>query len=1543
MNTRSQEYVTIIKLNDTEAKNKIDALRRKVDDITAARDKAIAAGKDSNFVKDLTKDLKAAKAELRTYDTHVSKTIATISNLSDASIGDVKKAMRSLKREMDNVTDPQDYKRLNDMLSMCNRRIEEFKDAAGQTDQELKKVADDADRVANILKNVGSSSLADLKFAQSKIEEEMVGLNPTSSAYKEQAEDLVKIKSRISDIGERQKIVNTIVERYNREIEDAGLETKKVANNTELIERTMRSLSTASVTDLKFTLHAVNEEMKHLDRGTKEFKQMQEYAKKVNTELSKMRAEGGAQQSWVSSMADFFNKWQAAVISFAASLTGLTITVRQAVGAYADMEDVMASTRKYTGMTDDEVRDLNEELKKMDTRTAREQLNDFAGAAGRLGLSSKDAVLEFVDGADKISVALGDDLGDGAVDTIGKMAMAFGEDKKKGLRGAMLATGSALNELAQNSSANAGYIVDFTSRLAGMGLQADISQQNIMGFASVLDQNMQQVETSATALGQLITKMYQEPTKFAKLAGQDVKTFTNLLKTDANQAIMLFMESLSAKGGFEKLAPIFSEMGLDGNRAVGVISTIASKLDDVRTAQQLANQAYEDGTSVINEFDTMNDTANAQLDKAKKNFKEITIELGQKLLPLARYGLTTTSALVRIMKSLFDLTGQYWRVLVMLTAAILAYTVAANAKLVITKAEDLWLNILILKEKAHIALTKVKTVLTTVYSTVLGVLTGRITLASAAQAVFNSTVLKNPYVIATAALLALASALFGFSRNAKKARTAQDEFNDAMNEASKTAADEQAKISILVGTIKSQTASEYEKKKALEELNGKLMEQHLANITEEEVRTGKADKVLKSYIDNIKRKIILQSLEKKLSESIQRQLDYENALHGEKDNRSTWAKIEDFLSHPFTKGYNRYNEAANRQALTDAIEDEKKIQEDLQKKINEWDPMDIYIPDEGKGNPKPPLGGNLNGKTGSETTEDPIKKKEDELRQLNERELIMNTIKYRKGEQDYTTYMAQMERITKEGYAARIKVYTDANATNRQEYYSLLKEQSDYENGLAEDRLKTEMQDIETRKARKIAAANTAFNDLSSELYANEEMLNERLYQIDIEAMQERLEHMRRMNLTGTQEYLAITTELEQRQNERRLKMAEDWRRSYNEIVQEYSHLSIEEQELQEIAALDALNLKKLGREEEYQKLLRSIKAKFARMKQNEDGEGDENISDILTLAKNLAGTERSTNGRTEGLIGGISQVMNYNAELKALEDMRAKDMIDEKEYLDSKEQMQRDFYAKLPAIAQSAVETINDYMASMGSYYSAVSRYEEAVTTRKYDKLIEAAGSNSAKAKKLEEQKQKELAAIKTKYNRKAMKIEIAQALASTAVAAINAYKTAPAPVMVWGPIASAMAVAAGMLQIATIKKQHAAEEAGYYEGGFTGGTDYRRKAGIVHQGEFVANHQAVSNPQILPALQLIDQAQKNNTVGSLTAADVSGALGRGAMTVSAPTVNVVNSNDDLKSYIDDNREVMTVLAAILAKGIHATVAIDGQDGVKHQLDLFNRMNAKK
>lgn len=480
----------------------------------------------------------------------------------------------------------------------------------------------------------------------------------------------------------------------NKQIKECEKEMKALSTTAQNVDRVLNNLSTTAVNDIKNTIRAINKELNSgaVQRGTKEWDYFQRKLKECRTELRNIQNESAVAEngSFFKKTVDFLNYNWGAITQIISSLTALTFTIRQATTAYAGMEEAMADVRKYTGQTAEEVRRMNEDFKAMDTRTSREELNELAGAAGRLGIQGTEAIEQFVDGADKINVALGDDLGEGAVDKIGKLATMFGEDDKKGLRGAMLATGSAINDLAQSSSANAGYIVDFTADLSGVAIQAGMTQQQLMGLASALDQNMQEEATSATVFSQLITKMYQEPARFAKIAGMEVEKFSKMMKENANEGLLTFLEAMRSRGGFDAMAPLFQEMQLDGTRAVGVLSAVASHLDQVREAQDIANKSYELGTSVLNEYNVQDNTVQAGVDKAKKQFMDLTIQLGEKLLPVVKYTITSGSLLVKSLSAIVSFTLKHINVIVTLTAVIGTYITIQKASIVVDKLKVLW-------------------------------------------------------------------------------------------------------------------------------------------------------------------------------------------------------------------------------------------------------------------------------------------------------------------------------------------------------------------------------------------------------------------------------------------------------------------------------------------------------------------------------------------------------------------------------------------------------------------------------------------------------------------------------------------------------------------------------------------------------------------------------------------------------------------------------------------------------------------------------------
>lgn len=1569
---RQEVYTTVIKLNSEEAKNRLKELEDRVARLKKAKQDAFSAG-DSRLGASLAKDLKAAEREMKQFKNSTMSVKETLDNLSSASLGQLEKAARHLKGQMKAASDPSDFAKLDAQLSKVKEQMLALKGATRKADEEAR-------RMTETVSNLKHASLNDLNFTAGRLRSQMADFDPNTTMYASRASQLKLVEAELERIRQSEQKVVTLMQQYDKEIDRTNVDIKETKRQMQLVNNTMANLKTSSIRDLEYSIKALNQQMHGMERGTEQFKQMELKAKQLKAELQAVRAEGVAQESWIKRSADWFNRMQGLALGAVAAISGITFTVKKCVEEYAKMDDEMTNVRKYTGQAAEEVERMNEDFKKMDTRTPRQKLNQLAEDAGRLGITSTAAVEEFVDGADKINVALGDDLGDKAVSQIGKLAQMFGEDKTKGLRGAMLATGSAVNELAQNSSASAGYLVDFTARVAGVGKQAGFTQAQIMGLASVLDQNMQQDETAATAVQNLLAKMFQDSSKFAKIAGLNVKDFAKTLKEDANGALLQFLAAMRAKGGFADLAPMFEEMKMDGSRATGVLTVLADKLDDIKTAQNLASEAYSEGTSVLNEFETQNESVQAQLDKASKKFLDLSIELGQKLYPAARYCISAASLGVRALSTLVDFVKDYWRILIVLTAAIVTYTAVSKAKLIAEKAQMAWLNIMILREKAHLVLVGLKTSALKTMAIVQMALTREIKLTTAAQMLWNKVLLANPITAVIAVVAGLTAAIVTLSKETSTAEQAQRDYNDAVTDANKQAAEEEASIMRLVSAIQSNTTAESDRKAALEELNGKLMREHLGNITEEAVRTGQATRQIQSYIDMMKKKIVIDGLQKKLAESIAKQAEDEDLLgEANNDNRGYWKRFWDRLN-PFAGGKTqKLNFAADhKDQLLQSVEREKQYQQKLIDKINELESQHFEVYD-----PEPWCNNGFNGKDNDGTIikkqstagTHQVSEKERKARVKAEKaaaaearkrqaeakrkqkqaadsikaetnELMADNAKaYAEGKKTYQQFLDDRQNIQIKGFAKLKQLY----GAESNEYKQLLDNQVNVVKQHDAAIQKMNEQTIERERLQKEASIKAQYNDASSAIYQNDIALNEALYKNDVEAMKKRLALYK--DREGSEEWLDLKAEMEQAELDHQLQMQETYQNQLRELRQQFGKQDLQAQETMYLNGLDNLYKQGLIKEEEYQQMKLQITKQFAAQRAQIDADDhgagsaqlkiNDKSSEMANSARAAAGESQSTGNAT---LGGYfsSQVENYQNTMEKLKELYGNDKQNHAAYMQAKAQVTADFLDNMVQQTSAAYNGINNILSSASAYAQACSDLEQAKISKNYEKQIAAAGNNSKKKKKLEEKRDKELAAAKSKANKKAMKIEIAQAIASTAMAAINAYSSAASiPVTGWvmAPIAAGMATAAGMLQIATIKKQHQAEAAGYYEGGYTGGNRYRKEAGVVHEGEFVANHNAVNNSSIRPALDLIDRAQRTNTVGSLTADDITRSLGQGGSTVVAPVVNVNNDNTEVRQSLDGVNAAVSRLTQTLDDGIEVEVPISGRRGLHRRLQDYQRI----
>lgn len=1519
---RQEVYTTVIKLNSEEAKNRLKELEDRVARLKKAKQDAFSAG-DSRLGASLAKDLKAAEREMKLFKNSTMSVKETLDNLSSASLGQLEKAARHLKGQMKAASDPSDYAKLENQLSKVKEQMLQLKGATRKADEE-------AHRMTATLSNLKHASLNDLNFTSSKLKSQMADFDPQSTMYASRAAQLKQVEAELERIRQSERRVVTLMQQYDKEIEETNIDIKETKRQMQLVNRTMSNLKTSSIRDLEFSIKAINQQIAGMDRGTEKFKQMQLQAKQLKAELQAVRAEGVAQESWIKRSADTFNRMQGLAISAIAAISGITFTVKKCVEEYAKMDDEMTNVRKYTGQAADEVERMNEDFKKMDTRTPRQKLNQLAEDAGRLGITSTAAIEEFVDGADKINVALGDDLGEKAVSQIGKLAQMFGEDKTKGLRGAMLSTGSAINELAQNSSASAGYLVDFTARVAGVGKQAGFTQAQIMGLASVLDQNMQQDETAATAVQNLLAKMFQDSAKFAKIAGLNVKEFANTLKKDANTALLQFLAAMRSKGGFAELAPMFSSMKMDGSRATGVLTVLADKLDDVKSAQHLANEAYEEGTSVLNEFNTQNESVQAQLDKAGKKFLDLSISLGEKLYPAARLCLSTASITVRILSEVVDFVIKYRTTILALTAAIIALTVAESAHVIKLKAIALWNNVVIAGSKKLWAV-----------------------------------LVAHPYMAVAAAVTALIAVLIDLNRQSDTAAKISQELNDIREQSQKEIVEEKTKLENLRKAAMDETRSLNERYAAISELNH-IVPNYNATIDKTTGKYIENKQALDEYIASLAHLYEVQGAKKRIQKLSEDKVDLELK------KQKVQERYDDAKKAGFGWSYTT-SWGATGNTRIDASSHLKTELEDINSKLEEKNKIlstitKVYGNDIQSQEVKKVIDNNRNkgggGSSGETEKERKAREKAEKKAEARKREaeakrkqkqaadsikaetnqlMAENAKAYAEGSKTYQQFVDDRQSIQLRGFERLKQLYGEES----NEYKQLLDNQVSATKQHDDAVLKMNEQTIERERLIKQTNIKSQYNDVKSDIYQNDIALAEAIYQNDVEAMQKRLALYNK----GSEEWLDLKAEMEQASLDHQLQMQESYQNQLRELRQQFGKKDLQAQETMYLNGLDNLYKQGLIKEEEYQQMKLEITKQFAAQRAQIDaddhGAGSAQIkinnksSEMVNSARAAAGESQQTSNAT---LGGYfsSQVENYQNTMEKLKELYGNDKQNHAAYMQAKAQITSDYLNDLVEKTAVVYNGINGILSASSSYAQACSDLEQAKISKNYEKQIAAAGNNSKKKKKLEEKRDKELAAAKSKANKKAMKIEIAQAIASTAMSAINAYASAAAiPTIGWtlAPIAAGMATAAGMIQLAAIKKQHQAEAAGYYEGGYTGGNRYRKEAGVVHEGEFVANHNAVNNSSIRPALDLIDRAQRSNTVGSLTADDITRSLGQGSSTVVAPVVNVNNDNTEVRQSLDGVNSAVTRLNENIERGIKADVSIAGRDGIDRKLNEYHRM----
>lgn len=499
--------------------------------------------------------------------------------------------------------------------------LEQYKQQLKTSD--IKGIKDVESAINSLNEKLKQSSAEFTSLEDALDKAETVGQGTFDGTY----EDLEKLKKSLEEYKKSLEVSDT---KGLKKIEDALSTIEKKQKNSVLsakeLDKVLLSLKTASLENLQKAAAQLQEELSETERDAEKYVEKSMDLRRVNEQINEVK------RSWQehdNQIVATIKRLTSYVLVYA-GFNEVVGRIKQLYQANLQLSDSLADIEKTTGLSTESVAELSREIDSIDTRTAQQELHDLAYEAGKLGISAKEDVLGFVKAGNQLLVALGEDLGGAeAVRQLMKVNAILGETQKLGVEKALLATGSAINEISQTSRASAGPIVDVVNRIGAIGEAAGLSMSDLIALAGTLDALGQHAEMGGTALNTFISTLTSNTTEVAQAVGLSDDYLKNLIEQGKTiQAVIAVFEKMNAMGGLDVLAPIMKDLGSDGERIKQVLVTLSSGVDELKAQVFTSSRAFKEATSVTDEYNIKNENAMAIMQRMGNAIKESFINSG---------------------------------------------------------------------------------------------------------------------------------------------------------------------------------------------------------------------------------------------------------------------------------------------------------------------------------------------------------------------------------------------------------------------------------------------------------------------------------------------------------------------------------------------------------------------------------------------------------------------------------------------------------------------------------------------------------------------------------------------------------------------------------------------------------------------------------------------------------------------------------------------------------------------------------------------------
>lgn len=820
----------------------------------------------------INEQIKKLKGELA----DVPKMLANINKYSDSDIARAIQQQRAKIRSL--APDSADFAKENDNLARLRdeqyRRAQNVIDNGASSAEQLQSARDVASSYKESLPSNDTSRLQSVDNYLAQADEKLKQIRESGNKAAESIETMAGRINGLSgdlddmsmeDMEKSLSNINAELKRMTRAERETEAGKAKFDNLTSAAAKLKAQITnarngfidikkvtsrdyikTASLDELTRAAAVLKQKIDTLKRGTLEYVQTSSQLKRVNAELQKINGSAKGVGSQLKAMVQTVGSY----LSVYSVITKVTDKLKGFFTMNLKLSDQLANIRKVSGLTMKEINGMSNNLSKIDTRTTIEELNEIAYAGAKLGMGKYGAegLEKFVRASNQVNVALKEDLGEGALTALSKMAEVMGLIPKLGVEKSMLSIGSAMFKLASTSTATSANIVEYTKRLTGMSRVVGITTDQLLALGSASDAMALMPEVSSSSMARLLSSLQTNPTNIEQKLQLDPGTIKQLVDTgQAMDAILLIFEKMKEKGNMGALNDVFKDLGSEGVRMKSTLTTMAMNVDMLRDHLQTSKTAFEEATAVTQEYNIQQETAQAKMER------------GSNLLRNAFVNADSTA----IVKNMADIFYDFSRNLSNSKLAIRTVLVLFNA------LAHLFVTILQLMP-GILAFLAIKGLVSAWERFHVTILIARIRVLGLAAAVkhLNLAMNANVWIFLASAILEAIFYFSNLSKGVEKAESDMSNFNKTLSDFNRENKIQQEELKRFKKSIDEAAMGSTERNAAIKNFNDKFGT-YLSHLLTEKSTVQDVAKAYNEAAGAIRRKIIEQLKEK----------DYEKILN----------------------------------------------------------------------------------------------------------------------------------------------------------------------------------------------------------------------------------------------------------------------------------------------------------------------------------------------------------------------------------------------------------------------------------------------------------------------------------------------------------------------------------------------------------------------------------------------------------------------------------------------------------------------------------------